>query len=70
MTGAGKYAGTPWAVLYPQEPTPPTQAELEEAARVARSKKKWQQELARREKRKTAAEQVLRDNKQFSNWTI
>lgn len=59
-----KYAGTPWAILY-EKPKP-----IELTPQQAKQKKKWQQELARREKKKTATQEVLRDNKQYANWTI
>ena len=64
--------GTPFAVLYDYtKPVHiPTKDEIRDAKKKAKGKREWQQELARREQKKSAVEQVLRDNKQFSNWTI
>ena len=68
MNQAEKYRGTPWEILYPElKPLarPPTEEELV----AAKSKEKWRKQKAAREV-KSAQETVLRDNKQFSNWTI
>ena len=68
MSQAEKYRGTPWEILYPElKPLarPPTEEELA----AAKSKEKWRKQKAARNV-KSAQETVLRDNKQFSNWTI
>lgn len=68
MNQAEKYRGTPWEILYPElKPLvrPPTEEELI----AAKSKEKRRKQKAAR-KVKSVQETVLRDNKQFSNWTI
>lgn len=72
MNQAEKYRGTPWEILYPElKPLvrPPTEEEL-----IAAKSKEYKKEKRRKQKAarkvKSVQETVLRDNKQFSNWTI
>ena len=68
MNQAEKYRGTPWEILYP-ELKPLAQPPTEEELAAAKSKEKRRKQKAAR-KVKSVQETVLRDNKQFSNWTI
>lgn len=68
MSQAEKYRGTPWEILYP-ELKPLARPPPEEELVAAKSKEKRRKQKAAR-KVKSERETVLRDSKQFSNWTI